>query len=317
MTIILIFISLFLLIRLYFILANRYNIIDKPNQRSSHTSVTLRGGGVIFPISLILWFFLNDFQYPFLTLGVFLIATISFLDDILSLSSKSRLLVHLISVLLVLYELAFLELEWWTWIIGVILLIGWLNTFNFMDGINGITVLYAASVLAPLAMLNYELSLIDQSLYYYLGSSLIVFGFYNVRKKAKTFAGDVGSISLGLIVAFLLISLILNTGNWEYILFVSVYGIDSVITIIERLLKRENIFEAHRSHLYQLLANEIKIPHILVSLIYAIIQFVIAIIVIYHFPDFISAKAMIIVTLALLSLIYIVLKRKISKLIAT
>jgi len=263
---------LFIMILLYFKIADRFNIIDKPNERSSHTSVTLRGGGIIFPLALLLWFLGNDFDLPYLTLGVLLIATISFLDDIITLSAKPRLFVHLISVLLVLYQLDFLLFPWWIIIVGLILIIGWLNTFNFMDGINGITVLYAASILLPLAYLNLELKVIDQSLYSYIGLSLVVFGFFNIRKRAKTFAGDVGSISLGLILAFLLIGQILTTGNWEYILFVSLYGIDSVITILQRLNRKENIFQAHRSHLYQYLANERKIPHNMVSVAYAFLQ---------------------------------------------
>ena len=308
-----IFIVLFLLLNMYFKIADKFNIIDKPNQRSSHTSITLRGGGIIFPISLILWFILNDFQYPFLSLGVTLIATISFLDDIITLSTKPRLLIHLLSVILVLYDLGFADLDWWTWVIGIILIIGWLNTFNFMDGINGITVLYAAAVLTPLYLINQDLQLIDEDLYVYVGLSLIVFGFFNLRKKAKTFAGDVGSISLGLIIAFLLIGLMLATAKWEYILFVSVYGIDSVLTIIQRLLKKENIFEAHRSHLYHLFANDMIVPHLVVSIAYGILQLSISLAYVYLFMDGEFSGTSVIISLLLISVLYILLKRSVIK----
>lgn len=265
-------VALFVIIQIYFRIADKFNIIDKPNLRSSHSSLTLRGGGIIFPISFLLWFLLNDFQYPFLMVGVILISTISFLDDIITLSAKPRLLVHLISVLLLMVDLGFLDFDWWFWILGIILIIGWLNTFNFMDGINGITVLYAFSVIAPLYYLNETSGLVPASFYIYVALGLAVFGFFNIRKKAKTFAGDVGSISLGLIITFLLIGEILKSGHWEYIVFIAVYGVDSVLTIFQRLIKRENIFEAHRSHLYQLLANEFKLPHVFVSILYALIQ---------------------------------------------
>ena len=299
-------------ILLYFRIADRYNIIDKPNERSSHSSVTIRGGGIIFPIAILLWFLFFGFQYPWFTLGLLLIAAISFLDDILTLSTKPRLTIHLLSVGLTLYELGFGLLPWWTWIVGFILIIGWLNTFNFMDGINGITVLYAISVFAPIYWINEGLGVVPSSMIEAVGLGLIVFGFYNVRKKAKTFSGDVGSISLGLIIAFLLTSILLYTGNWEYILFVAVYGIDSVVTILERLLRRENIFEAHRTHLYQYLANEKKVPHVVVSALYALVQLVISVGVIYL--QSMEVKTIYFVSVFILSgIVYILIKTKIVK----
>ena len=143
-----------------------------------------------------------------------------------------------------------------------------------MDGINGITVLYSLSILATCFYLNTQIDFIQDSLLLYTVIALLVFGFYNVRKKAKSFAGDVGSVSMAFIIAFIVLSLILFTTNWQYVLLVSVYGIDSLLTIIQRLVKGDNIFQAHRSHLYQYLANEVKVPHVMVSIIYALIQLV-------------------------------------------
>lgn len=299
-------------IQVYFIIADRYNIIDKPNDRSSHSSITIRGGGIVFPFALFLWNLVHQSPYPYLTLGILFIATISFLDDILTLPNRPRILVHFLSVVLVLFQLNFISYPFWIWIIGIILVIGWLNTFNFMDGINGITAMYAVSVLLPLAYLNLDYSIVNQGLYYYLFISLAVFGFYNIRKIAKTFAGDVGSISLGLIIAFLVIGLILKTGQWFYIMFVSVYGIDSVLTIVQRLLNKENIFQAHRSHLYQLLANEKNMCHICVSLSYASFQLSISagVIMLRNNP-LVNIYSSIL--LALLIIFYVLLKRRIYK----
>ena len=263
---------LFGLEKLYFIIADRFNIIDKPNERSSHSGITIRGGGIIFPISVLVWYLGFGFQLPWLLAGVLLIAMVSFIDDRFTIKPLPRLLVHLLSVMLVLVELGALSWPWYFWLIALVLIIGWLNAFNFMDGINGITVFYGLAVIAPIAWLNHENGILPTSLLTVMLIGLAVFAFFNARKKAKAFAGDVGSISLGLIIAYLMITMMIVDQSWHYILFVAIYGIDAVITIVQRLVKRENIFQAHRSHLYQYLANERKIPHVWVSASYALLQ---------------------------------------------
>lgn len=104
-----------------------------------------------------------------------------------------------------------------------------------------------------------------------------VFCFYNCRKVTKSFAGDVGSISTAYILLFLTATCIQATANPIFLLLFIVYVVDVIITIIHRIAKKELIFEAHRQHLFQYLANEIRMPHLLVSGIYAFIQFVITV----------------------------------------
>jgi len=258
---------------LYLKLAVKFNIIDKPNVRSSHTVITIRGGGVLFPISILIWSLIEGIFNPFI-LGLLCISIISFIDDCKPLSNKIRLSIHFISIGLLLYQLGFSEYSFIAWGLGLLFVGGWINAFNFMDGINGITVLYSLSILAACFYLNTQIDFIQDSILLYTAMALLVFGFYNVRKKAKSFAGDVGSVSMAFIIAFIVLSLILFTKNWQYVLLVSVYGIDSLLTIIQRLVKGENIFQAHRSHLYQYLANELKVPHVVVSVLYALIQLV-------------------------------------------
>jgi len=258
---------------LYLKLAVKFNIIDKPNVRSSHTVITIRGGGVLFPISILIWSLIEGIFNPFI-LGLLCISIISFIDDCKPLSNKIRLSIHFISIGLLLYQLGFSEYSFIAWGLGLLFVGGWINAFNFMDGINGITVLYSLSILAACFYLNTQINFIQDSILLYTAMALLVFGFYNVRKKAKSFAGDVGSVSMAFIIAFIVLSLILFTKNWQYVLLVSVYGIDSLLTIIQRLVKGENIFQAHRSHLYQYLANELKVPHVVVSVLYALIQLV-------------------------------------------
>ncbi|MFV5698703.1 UDP-GlcNAc--UDP-phosphate GlcNAc-1-phosphate transferase [Flavobacterium sp. ZT3R17] len=262
----------------YFKIADKYNIIDKPNIRSSHTSVTLRGGGIIFPIAISIAFFLGYVSWS-VTLAVVLVAVVSFIDDIKPLSQLPRFVSHVLAVGLVFYDLHLFYEPLWVLPIVFVLLIGWVNAFNFMDGINGITVLYALTAIISFSFLpTNEASL---PLLITMGLSCFVFGLFNVQKKAKTFAGDVGSISMALFLGYFMIKTIIDSGQLGYILFFSVYGIDAIITIVNRLLKKENIFQPHRSHLYQYLANEMGYSHILVAFIYAVFQLVINALVVY------------------------------------
>lgn len=263
---------------IYFKIADTYNIIDKPNSRSSHTSITLRGGGIIFPIAISIAFLLGYVSWA-VTLAVILVAVVSFIDDIKPLSQLPRFISHVVAVGLVFYELHLFYEPLWLLPVVFVLLIGWVNAFNFMDGINGITVLYALTAIASFSFLPInEASL---PLLITMGLSCLAFGIFNVRKKAKSFAGDVGSISMALFLGYLMIKTIIDSGQLGYILFFSVYGIDAIITIISRLLRKENIFQPHRSHLYQYLANEMGYSHILVAFIYAGFQLGINALVIY------------------------------------
>lgn len=270
--------SLFALLLLYFTIANKYNIIDKPNHRSAHTQITLRGGGIIFPISFILFclFNLNDTidHYWSFGLGLLAICTVSFIDDIKPLSNRIRLSVHLISVILLLYFTgAFSLMPYWVWPILFILIIGILNAYNFMDGINGMGGTYSLVTLAALLYINKEVVIFTENdfiIYPILAS--LVFLFFNFRKKAKCFAGDIGSMGMGFWVIGLITLLIMKTQDYKYILLLSIYGMEVVLTIIERLLLKENIFEAHRRHLYQLFANEKKVSHLIISSVYAVLQ---------------------------------------------
>lgn len=276
----------------YFRIADRCDIIDKPNQRSSHTRITLRGGGVIFYIGMLLYTVFYGFQYPWFFVGLTLIAGISFLDDVHSVPNKIRLVFHFAAMLLMFFQWGlFTEFPLWYILIALIFCTGIINAYNFMDGINGITGGYSLIVLGVLAHINYLLvPFIQPELIYVAILSVLVFNIFNFRTKAKCFAGDVGSVSIAFIILYVLGQLILITGDLSYIILLVVYGVDSVLTIIHRLMLRENIFEAHRKHAYQLMANELKIPHIVVSSFYMLLQLMIAVVFLalpeYHWTCF-------------------------------
>ena len=259
---------------LYFQVADRYNIIDKPNERSSHSRITLRGGGVIFYFGALLYFIVYGGAFPFFMLGLTLITLISFVDDVRSVSRSLRLAVQFSAMLLLFYQWGlFTEFPWWYLLVALIVCTGIINAYNFMDGINGITGGYSLVVLAALAYINQAVvSFTDSALIATVICAVLVFNLFNFRTRAKCFAGDVGSVSIAFIILFLLGQLILKTSDLSYIILLAVYGVDSVLTIIHRLWLKENIFDAHRKHAYQLLANELGWKHIAVSSFYMILQ---------------------------------------------
>ena len=280
----------------YFKVADRFNIIDKPNERSSHTRIVLRGGGIIFTIALWIWSVWYGFNYPWLLAGVTLAAGISFVDDIHSLPDSLRLVAHFVAMFLVFQEVGILQWDMW-WIIpfALIVAVAGTNIFNFMDGINGITGGYSIAVLIPLVIKNEELRIksgvgfIDERMLIVILLSVLVFCFFNFRQKAKCFAGDVGSIGMALILVFCIGRLMYVTGDITWIVLYLLYGLDGMLTICHRIMLHENLGEAHRKHAYQLMANELKMPHVVVSSIYMVLQLAFSVVAIYVIPDTILA----------------------------
>lgn len=320
---------LFLCMLVYFKIANKYNIIDKPNHRSAHTEITLRGGGIIFPIAFLFFlayevlfkeyrFSLDNFAEPNFWIfgaGLLIICIISFIDDMMDLSTKIRLIFHFISVTLLLYFLnAFQLLPWWTIPICYILIIGVLNAYNFMDGINGMSGIYSLVVLGSLLYINQNVvEFIDHDFIIYPLLASIVFLFFNFRKKAKCFLGDIGSMGIAFWIIALLSLLMLKTGQIKWMLFLMVYGAETILTIIERLRLKENIFDAHRRHLYQLFANDKKISHLSVSSIYAAVQLLINVVVIFSdWSDGFSFLIIALPTVALYLLTKVTVKKQLS-----
>ena len=272
-----IFVLLVLLELAYFRVADRFNIIDKPNLRSSHKTIVLRGGGIIFLFGIWLYSAFFGLSYPWFIFGLSLIGLVSFIDDIHSLPDSVRLVAQYAAMFLMFYQFDILNWhDWWMVLFALIVCVGIINAYNFMDGINGITGGYSIAVLLPLIYLNSACDFIAQDYLYVVGLSLLVFCFFNFRKKAKCFAGDVGSISIAFILLFALGKLILQTGDISYLLFIAVYGADTILTICHRIQLHENLGEAHRKHAYQLMANELKMPHVLVSSIYMFLQLAIS-----------------------------------------
>lgn len=298
----------------YFRIADKFNITDKPNERSSHKTIVLRGGGIIFTIGLWIWSIVFGFQYPWLLAGVTLAAGISFVDDIHSLPDSLRLVVQFTAMFLVFQEIGLLHWDmWWIIPIALIVAVGGTNIFNFMDGINGITAGYSLAMLIPITIANRDMTFVEESYLIVAIIGVLVFSLFNFRPrgKAKCFAGDVGSIGMALILVFCVGRLMLVTGDITWIVLFLVYGVDGVLTICHRIMLHENLGQAHRKHAYQLMANELKMSHVTVSLIYMGLQLAVSFGFIYLIPNTIVAHWIYFVCVAVvLGLTYIAFKKK-------
>ena len=318
---------------IYFRIADKCNIIEKPNERSSHSTIVLRGGGIIFSFSMIVWALMmllqgNDISMylPFLG-GLLLVAGISFVDDIHSLPDSLRMVVQIGSILLMFWSIGlFSAFDSWIWTAVVILValffcVGATNIINFMDGINGITAAYALAMLIPIALLDSGFRIQDSSIAGFIEPSylvvaiigVLVFSIFNFRPKgkAKCFAGDVGSIGIAFIILFALGRLMLATQDVTYIVFFLIYGIDGSMTIFHRIMLHENLGQAHRKHAYQLMANELGMSHVVVSLLYMGMQLVVSLGFIYLCPNTMLAHWIYLIgAAAILAVAYILFMKK-------
>lgn len=299
---------------IYFKIADKCNIIDKPNERSSHSSIVLRGGGIIFLIGVWIWSDFYGFQYPWFLAAVTLAAGISFVDDIRSLPDSVRLVVQFTAMGLMFQQLDILHLNmWWVVLLALIVCVGASNVINFMDGINGITAGYSLAVLAPLMIMNHKVGFMEESFLMVVILSVLVFSIFNFRErgKAKCFAGDVGSVGIAFILLFAIGKLVMKTGDVTWLLFLLVYGVDGCLTICHRILLHENLGEAHRKHAYQLMANELKMSHVVVSLIYMALQLAVSLGMIYLVPDTAVAHCLYLGgALVVLAVVYVLFKKK-------
>ena len=314
----------------YFRIADKCNIIDKPNERSSHSTIVLRGGGIIFSLAMVAWAVMMvvlgnssvvlDYL-PFL-IGLLLVAGVSFWDDVRSLPDSVRLVVQFIAMALMFWSMGILHWDmWWIVLIALIVCVGATNIINFMDGINGITAGYALAVLVPLWLVNERDSSLALRMTNYIEPSylvvaimgVLVFCIFNFRPKgkAKCFAGDVGSIAIAFIMLFAIGRLVVQTQDVTYLIFLLVYGVDGCLTICHRIMLHENLGEAHRKHAYQLMANELKIGHVKVSLLYMAMQLVVSLGFIYLCPDTVLAHWLYLLgALVVLAVAYVWFKKK-------
>lgn len=297
------------------IVARHFHIGQPVEPRSSHSKFTLTGGGIIFPVAMILFtiFFHRTLSAEIILMlgGLFVLATVSFIDDIRALSPLIRLVIQII-VIAIVYS------QWCTTSTSAIYLllllfgVGFINAFNFIDGINGIMSAYALVTLSTIYYAYTAVGIPPESMLYRIASfsfiAVIVFSIFNLRRTAVIFAGDVGSISLGYIILFLIWKLILATVDAVYLVFLIVCAVETVLTILGRLFEGANIFIPHRRFLFQILVNEGGYSHHLVALAYAGVQLAINI-GFFLLPPYMQWAYTILVTIVLVSAYFIIKSR--------
>lgn len=242
----------------------RHAIFDHPNKRSSHTGLIPRGGGIaVVAVLMVTWAIVstpdNRFEIGTVLLAALLLAGVSWIDDLRSLAPGIRLLAQAAAVLPALVwldtkgpvfqgllpgplDLAIAGLAW-LWFI---------NLFNFMDGIDGITGIETAFIGAGIALIAGQTPGfgLDPILPATVCAAAIGFLWWNWHP-AKVFLGDVGSVPLGFLLGWLLLNLA-SDGYWAAALILPLYYLaDATITLLRRAARRERVWEAHREHFYQ------------------------------------------------------------------
>jgi UDP-N-acetylmuramyl pentapeptide phosphotransferase/UDP-N-acetylglucosamine-1-phosphate transferase len=307
------FLILFICAFLYIKIAQKFGIEDVPNHRSSHSLKTIRGGGILFVISVFIYFFTQELPYPYLFLAIFIVAIVSFIDDLKTLGTSSRLMAQIVAITLVFYQLELFSQSIFISIPLLIFCLGIINIYNFMDGINGITGFYSLTVFLAILFLNFSTSLIDYKILIFGILGLLVFGFFNFRKRALFFAGDIGSISIGVFITFLLLLFSFKLNSPIPFMFISVYLIDGGVTIISRLIKKENILKPHKSHLYQNLVHLKSMKHLTVAGGYAIVQIIVDLFVLRFINEDLSYQLKLAIPLVLfLILTHVIINKKLN-----
>lgn len=290
----------------YRLLAVRLHFGAPITDRSSHNKFTPTAGGVVIIPAIIAFAFANAENFTTQTLLVLasglVLCISSLVDDIKSQPPVPRLLLQIVAVAISFKQLYAPQL------IDIYLLVifcgvGCINVFNFIDGIAGMLVSLAIVVLCTFlyAISYYHIGDVEllQSLICYLLPALIALAVFNLPD--RLFAGDVGAITLGFFITYILVSLILKVDDAAMSIFVIVPVFDTGFTTLQRLFAGENILLPHRKCIYQVLTTAWHLPHLTVTSIYALLQLLINALFFLiptsqHWTYFIIVLALLIVT---------------------
>ena len=248
LSVVLVFIAAWFLTWLVEKMLRKCNVMDIPNERSSHVIPTPKGGGIAIIIAIIPWCF---WAYPALAMGVLLLALLSFVNDKRDIPGRYRLAVHFAITVVFLgffpldgsisqgilpYELDY--------ILSIVIWVWFMNLYNFMDGIDGIAGVETLLLGTGIFLFTGE--------YFSLAIAAAALGFLMWNwHPARIFMGDVGSIPLGFLLGFLLLKLAAQ-GLWlPAIILPLYYFADATFTLLKRLYNKENVLKPHKQHFYQ------------------------------------------------------------------
>lgn len=267
----------------YMPIARRNGWTTEHNVRRDGHPITVIGGGIIFYLGVILWSLGMALIYnipapgSYFLIGLTMLAATSFADDVLRLPVWVRLVVQFFAAAFLCFGFSEIFDNTLVGLLYIVAVVGFVNGYNFMDGINGITAAYSVVVLGILLYTNlFVTPFASGSLIAIALGSAFIFGIFNFRCHALTFAGDVGSISMGFIISNLLTQYCLASGNIFGLVMISVYAVDIFATIFRRIIEGDNIFRAHRKHIYERLYFVWKVPQLVISSVYAMLQLAIS-----------------------------------------
>ena len=251
--------------------ALKRNLVDIPNQRSSHSVVTPHGGGLaivlMFQLTLIVLTCNGDLNSSSLWLYLVagsLIAALGLLDDIYHIPARWRLLIHFAASAFAIYWIGglpqlliagyLLDPGWLGQIGAVIFLVWLLNLYNFMDGIDGIAGIEAVTVCIGGVVIYWWFGSPDNQWIppLILMAATLGFLFWNFPR-AQIFMGDAGSASIGLIIGLFAIQAgwVAPELLWSWVVLLGAFIVDASVTLIRRVMRGDKFYEAHRSHAYQ------------------------------------------------------------------
>lgn len=252
-------------------------LLDVPNERSSHIRPTPRGGGVVIVVVVMAaaawgaWVGLSMPLVP--AIAALVVAAVSAMDDLRPLASEVRLVVHFVCAIAAVLSIAALNAQFSALIIAVaVLWLVWVtNAYNFMDGIDGIAGVQAVITACVIAAVAVKTHLPAQAVAAVaIGAASAGFLLHNWNP-ARVFMGDVGSAFLGFTFGLLTLMIARRSASLAAAAALSLWPFlfDTALTLVRRVRRRENLFAAHRSHLYQRLVIA-GWSHSGVSLLYGI-----------------------------------------------
>ncbi len=244
----------------------RHHIIDKPNARSSHKTPTPRGAGLVTVLVVFACYGIfslllpgHALQYWPIMAGLLGVAIISWLDDVVTLAPRWRLLVQIaaVSVALKFGTLNGLVFQgflpaWADIIVAGLAWIWFINLYNFMDGLDGITGMQTIFMAAGISILGFMNIGYSSDYYYALVLIAAMLGFLKHNwHPATIFMGDVGSISLGFLLGWMLLNLAASGHIAAALILPAYYAADTSITLLRRLFAGKKVWESHAEHFYQ------------------------------------------------------------------
>ena len=264
LSLVILFIVLILVEWGYIVLATRYRIGVTHGVAGREIFTPVGGGWVVVLAAMASVFVIPDYYsgYLWLVAGGLLLGAVSFVDDIIRLSALVRLVIQTVVVGTSLFALV-PSGNVWLYALGLVFVVGYLNSSNFMDGANGMLAIYSMIVLLTLwavtqtpwlpAMTTAAPCVVPdvEGLSACLLTATLVLAIFNARDRARVFAGDVGSISLGYFIALATMELAIVYGRPSIVVVVLIFMVDTFVTFVERLLARENVMKPHHLHLYQ------------------------------------------------------------------